>query len=227
MSAQRRKILEDLQRIGSAPAHQLLLFLLDCEANKLLTNAATFNNIALSLSKFFVRRNVTDQPGTNRLDPIFGGIIDDAQHEIKKTGSIGLDWFVQKMKGNKIDTPASDDDFEAALTDNFWYYDPTMARYILCRLNKSFNTREYDPNIWKQDDRGRFIWTVEHILPQGGNLRKEWVDMIGGGNKERARELQEQWVHCLGNLTLSACNSKLSDRPFDQAKYRLQESPST
>ena len=46
--------------------------------------------------------------------------------------------------------------------------------------------------------------------------------MIRGGNKEKAREVQDQWVHCLGNLTLSAYNSKLSDRAFGKKQQHTE-----
>lgn len=223
-SSQRAALLNDLLRIGAAPAHQLLLYLLDAEKRGLLEQSSTFNQIAGFLAKYFVRRNVTDQPGTNRLDPIFASIFDAAQVEIKKNGGLSVAWLSDKMKNSKTDRPASDEDFKAALSDNLWYYDPRMARYILCRLNESFTTKEYDPNVWKQDERGAFIWTVEHVLPQGERLRKEWVDMIAAGNVEKARAIQEDWVHCLGNLTLSAYNSKLSDRPFEKKKEKADVS---
>lgn len=38
--------------------------------------------------------------------------------------------------------------------------------------------------------------------------------MISDGDKEKAKELQEKYVHCLGNLTLTRFNSNLSDKPF-------------
>jgi hypothetical protein len=39
--------------------------------------------------------------------------------------------------------------------------------------------------------------------------------MIADGDKNKAQEIQENWVHCLGNLTLSGYNSQLSNASFD------------
>ena len=57
-------------------------------------------------------------------------------------------------------------------------------------------------------------YTVEHILPQNENLPKAWREMLGAS----WREIQEIWLHRLGNLTLTGYNSTYSDRPFDEKK---------
>lgn len=46
--------------------------------------------------------------------------------------------------------------------------------------------------------------------------------MIGSGNKEMAEKIQFEVVHKLGNLTLSAYNSNLSNRSF-QDKQNLEK----
>ena len=57
-------------------------------------------------------------------------------------------------------------------------------------------------------------YTIEHILPQNENLPGPWREMLG----ENWREIQEKWVHRLGNLTLTGYNSRYSDRPFLEKK---------
>lgn len=56
--------------------------------------------------------------------------------------------------------------------------------------------------------------TVEHIMPQNPNLSAEWQRMLGEGWKE----LQQIYLHTIGNLTLTAYNSELSDKPFEEKK---------
>jgi len=163
---------------------------------------------------YFIRRNITDQPGTNRLDSIFSGLIDVCQKEVKAKRPISANLVIGLFKKHKTDKPADDNTFRDNLQDELWWYNDGMARYVLCRLDESFRSREYVTDLWKRDEKGRYIWTVEHVLPQTENLRKEWIAMIAGGDAAKARDLQEEWVHCLGNLTLSGYNSKLSDKPF-------------
>ena len=64
----------------------------------------------------------------------------------------------------------------------------------------------------EQIDTSRF--TVEHVMPQNENLSAEWREMLGTGWKE----IQQIWLHRLGNVTLTAYNSKYSDRPFTEKK---------
>lgn len=53
-------------------------------------------------------------------------------------------------------------------------------------------------------------YTIEHILPQNKNLSISWQNQLGSEWKE----IQEKYLHRLGNLTLTGYNSELSDRPF-------------
>src|SRR5437588_7003776 len=57
-------------------------------------------------------------------------------------------------------------------------------------------------------------FTIEHVLPQNGDLRREWRQMLGPDWKQ----VQETWVNRLGNLTLTGYNSEYSDRPFLEKK---------
>lgn len=53
-------------------------------------------------------------------------------------------------------------------------------------------------------------YTIEHILPQNEMLSKEW-QMDLGADWQR---VQQDWLHTLGNLTLTGYNSEYSDHSF-------------
>lgn len=53
-------------------------------------------------------------------------------------------------------------------------------------------------------------YTIEHILPQNEALSKEWQAELGADWKR----VQQDWLHTLGNLTLTGYNSEYSDHPF-------------
>lgn len=57
-------------------------------------------------------------------------------------------------------------------------------------------------------------YTIEHILPQNPNLSKAWQRDLGADWKE----VQERWLHTLGNLTLTGYNPEYSDRPFKEKR---------
>jgi len=53
-------------------------------------------------------------------------------------------------------------------------------------------------------------YTIEHILPQNPELPAAWRQSLG----ENWKAIQEEWLHRLGNLTLTGYNPELSDRSF-------------
>ena len=57
-------------------------------------------------------------------------------------------------------------------------------------------------------------YTIEHIMPQNENLSQAWRSELG----EDWKAIQSQYLHTLGNLTLTGYNSELSDRPFREKR---------
>jgi uncharacterized protein with ParB-like and HNH nuclease domain/predicted transport protein len=53
-------------------------------------------------------------------------------------------------------------------------------------------------------------YTIEHIMPQNEHLSAAWRSELG----PEWKRIQEEWLHTLGNLTLTRYNSENSDRPF-------------
>ena len=51
-------------------------------------------------------------------------------------------------------------------------------------------------------------------------LRSRCRDMIAGGNRELANEYLEQYVHKIGNLTVTGYNSTLSNLSFAEKRDR-------
>ena len=57
-------------------------------------------------------------------------------------------------------------------------------------------------------------YTIEHILPQNPELSGSWQQVLGAD----WQRVQQQWLHTLGNLTLTAYNAEYSDRPFAEKR---------
>ena len=53
-------------------------------------------------------------------------------------------------------------------------------------------------------------YSIEHILPQNPDLPAAWQQALGPD----WQRVQQQWLHTLGNLTLTGYNAEYSDRPF-------------
>lgn len=61
---------------------------------------------------------------------------------------------------------------------------------------------------------GKSGYTVEHILPQTPNLSEDWRDMLGSDWSV----VREEYLHKIGNLTLTGYNSELGARPFNEKR---------
>jgi len=57
-------------------------------------------------------------------------------------------------------------------------------------------------------------YTIEHIMPQNENLSKHWREALG----ENWKEVHKQYLHTLGNLTLTGYNPEYSDKPFHKKR---------
>ena len=212
--------LVDLNRIGAVPSNTLLMYLMTLD-EKHFANADTLLSVVHFLQKYFVRRNITDTPSTRDLDQLQIDVIEACESRLKAEQTIDPDFVISvycKGRGE----PASLESFESALSDNLFYYNKQMARYVLVKLDERAHSREYKPDFWARNNKGQYIWTVEHIFPQGENIPAHWVDMIAGGDNSLAKEIQDESVHCLGNLTLSGYNSRLSNQSFDRKQSKTE-----
>lgn len=57
-------------------------------------------------------------------------------------------------------------------------------------------------------------YTIEHILPQNPDLPAAWRQALG----DDWQRVQQEWLHTLGNLTLTGYNAEYSDRPFAEKR---------
>jgi len=57
-------------------------------------------------------------------------------------------------------------------------------------------------------------YTIEHILPQNPDLSTAWKQALGA----EWQRVKQQWLHTLGNLTLTGYNAEYSDRPFAEKR---------
>lgn len=92
--------LMDLNRIQGSPSYLLLLYFFKNKAKLILSDESILNNIRL-LTKFFVRRNITDVPNTRDLNRIFMDIIS----KIEETNLVGegIDLFVRnELKNGRL-----------------------------------------------------------------------------------------------------------------------------
>lgn len=210
--------LTELSRIQGAPSYLLLMYLFKKQTELQIQDGDLQDTINL-LTRFFVRRNITDTPNTRDLNKIFMQIISDVER-MNITGNT----IYQHIYEELVRWSVSDDVFEEKLKGDIYEENVGVARFVLCAIAQKAMTTETWTNLWEQNDYGGkkvFKWTIEHIFPEGKNIPEKWVDMIAGGDRNLANEYREQYVHKIGNLTVTGYNGTLSNLSFVEKRDRL------
>ena len=204
--------LQDLERISGAPSYILMLYIMSNQAELGLTDDH-LNSIIKTLITFFVRRNVTDVPNTRKLTQLFIDVIAEAK-------LLQGDDIVNMIHDRLQAVAASDELFEEKLRGSIYDENPEATRFILCSIEARHQTKEIYSDLWARDNSKKYIWTIEHIFPEGENIPDSWVDMIAGGDKMLAKQYRSDYVHTLGNLTITGYNQNLSNMAFEQKRDR-------
>lgn len=183
-------------------------FMLNCYhdyANSKLT-VENFIEIIGVIENFLIRRFICNYP-TDRLKNIFPALY-------TQVNSLNLK-FIEGLK-NILQTKGypKDAEFKAKfLTVNLYGgRDRTKkVKLILEKIEKYYGHKEEvtinDSSI-----------TVEHIMPQ--TLTPYWQEHLG----EEWETIHDLFLHTLGNLTLTAYNSELSNDTFEKKRKRLVDS---
>lgn len=144
------------------------------------------------VESYIFRRSICEIP-TNSLNNIFATMHNE----------IDEDNYVESLKSRLLlkDSykrfPADEEFKNHLLIKNVYNYGYSM--YLLSNLENY----KHPKNHLDFTD-----YTIEHIMPQ--NLSKEWREDLG----ENYLEIHEEYLHTIGNLTLTAYNSELSDSSF-------------
>lgn len=201
-----------LMRAQGAPSYVLLMWLMSKRSELELTDGH-LESVAQLLTSFFVRRNLTGYPQTYALAKLFMTTVDavgDARgHEVLT---------VVKERLNAVS--ATDEEFHARLVGRIYEENTDVARFVLATLAEDAMTKETRVDLWRQE-KNHFVWTIEHILPQGENLPLAWKEMLGG--EEVSAQVQEEHRHRLGNLTITAYNSNLGNKSFAEKRDRKDQ----
>lgn len=191
-----REPLARLRRLVDVPAI-LVMRLLECyEHHESISTKQVAEAIGLIESYVFRRAIRGDQ--TRGYWQVFANlayrIVSERPLESVKVGLARL---------TKIYGFPSDQDFRKALEEQD-IYQKRVCFDLLDRLENYGNKEPVDTSRY----------SIEHIMPQNEKLSPAWRQMLG----EHWRDIQREWLHRLGNLTLTGYNSTYSDRSFEEKK---------
>jgi uncharacterized protein with ParB-like and HNH nuclease domain/predicted transport protein len=196
----------DLRELKVDVAYPFLLELYHDYANDTL-GAADFAATVRLVEAYVFRRAICAIP-TNSMNKTFATF----GKALKK------DHYLESIQAHFLTLPSyrrfpSDDEFRRDLQTRDLY---------------NFRSRSYWLRRLENHGRKERVvvdeYTIEHILPQNPDLSTAWKLALG----PQWEHVQKQWLHTLGNLTLTGYNAEYSDRAFSEKrdmKGGFKESP--
>ncbi len=204
-----KEALQRVDELNITVSRALLLFLYDArDAGRF--SSEDFTSMARTLESYIIRRIAcSDSAGLNKFFPTLIG-------RLKTEDATGAD-FVKTFETILLAETAkttyfpSDEEFKQRL-ETMNVYTFKMGGLLLKRLENSYHPKE---------PRAFAGYTIEHIMPQNALKHAEWRRMIApDANQQELEGVFERHLHTLGNLTLTAYNSELSDATFAEKRER-------
>lgn len=158
----------------------------------------------LSLVESYVFRRVICDIPTNSLNTTFAGRLIPNVDKNNYLESLKQAFLNLSEMSDRYRYP-SDSEFKQEFQVKGVYNNPKRCQYLLRKLENHNNKQP----IHRVED-----YTVEHVMPQNNDLSEEWQKELG----ENWQEIQEKYLHTIGNLTLTGYNQELSDRTFSEKK---------
>lgn len=177
------------------------------------------------IDSYIFRRLVVDIP-THGLNKIFATLYSEARR-IRHHDALIADviaYLLYRRAGTSGEFPDDNTFREAFGTRNFFAFRPHNRRYLFECLENRDSKDVVD--VAGALERGEL--SVEHVMPQ--TLTKAWREELGPD----AEEIHHEWLHRIGNLTVTGYNSEYSNSSFqtkksipegfDSSPYRLNDS---
>ena len=193
--------LESIQTLDSTVTDPLLLYMFVAWKHNRVSRDGLMRMLA-DLESYLFRRMVcsVSSNGLNKLVPSLIARLDSDEDDLAEIFAALL--LAETAKATRMPT---DEEFRQALLGEDLYRPTPRCKYLLAGLENRNHPK---------DSRSFSGYTIEHIMPQNAMAHAEWRNMLG--DPDRFPLL----VNSLGNLTLTAYNSELSDGTFEQKKSR-------
>lgn len=200
--------MENINRQECTPSYPFVLRVFEMFVDGALS-VGQIRRILCMIDAYVLRRQICDLP-TNSLNKVFVELHrsvsshdGDAPYDEKVA-------YVLMTRSGKARFP-DDAEFVKAMVEKRVYEMRTKNRaYLFSRLENGTSmtaTVNGVKNVVYEKIR-LGDYTVEHIMPQ--TLTEEWRESLGNDWSR----IHETWLHRLGNLTLTAYNSEMSNKSF-------------
>jgi len=192
--------LEYINRLEINVAFPFLMKVYEDYSNSIIKKN-TFISILSLVQSFAFRRFILGLP-TNALNKIFMNLYDKVEPDnylfsIQKS-------LLQRSGVQRF--PRDSETINALKEKDVYNIKPKNRTYLLERLE---NHQNKEPVIIE----GNSDITIEHIFPQ--NPDAKWKIELGS---DEYNLIKENYIHTIGNLTLSGNNGKLGNKPFQEKR---------
>jgi len=187
---------QDIRELRVDVAYPFLLEVFDDFDNGRLTSAE-FHDVLRMVEAYVFRRAICSIP-TNSLNKTFANF---ARTIDKNDYLSSVRTYFFGMKSYR--RFPRDEEFIQELKTRDLYNFPRRSYWL-----RRFENHGRKERVHVDD------YTIEHILPQDPNLSAKWRSELG----PEAEQVQERWLHTLGNLTLTGYNSEYSNRAFSEKR---------
>ncbi|MBD1814371.1 DUF262 domain-containing HNH endonuclease family protein [Microcoleus vaginatus DQ-U2] len=190
-----------LLRLDFTTCHIFLLNVYyDYEHQKL--SLENFEKILRYLESYFVRRwfaNVSTRSLGNVFNNLYG--------EVKEANPDDLVEGLRKVLGGYEKTKIwpSDEEFRKGILNTPVYTSKGSNDRVKLML-------ESLTDLLSKEQVNKQNLSIEHIMPQ--TLNSQWKSMLG----TNYADVHKQFLHTLGNLTLTGYNTEIGNKPFDEKK---------
>lgn len=204
-SKETNALLRNLQKLKQTTVFLFLFPVFDDFSNNII-DEKELERILRFLLNYSIRRLVCEV-GSNSLRGLYKTLYARvfARPENKQHYYDSIVSFFRQLTSK--DMLPDDNTFVMALKENNLYRKNALCKFLLTAIENQGKEQLITDNL-----------TIEHIMPQNKNLSTAWQKMLG---EDVWQSVQEKYLHTLGNLTLTAYNSELGDKPFDVKQQEL------
>lgn len=201
------RLLRDLQKLKQSTVFLFLFPVFDDYVNKVI-DEKELERVLCFLLNYSIRRLICEV-GSNSLRGLYKTLYARvfARPENKQHYYDAVVSFFQQLTSK--DVLPDDKIFIQALKHNNLYRKNALCKFLLAAIENQGKEQLVMDNL-----------TIEHIMPQNKNLSTAWQKMLG---EDVWQSVQEKYLHTLGNLTLTAYNSELGDKPLNVKQQELDD----
>lgn len=160
------------------------------------------------LESYILRRTIC-KLSNNSLRKMFISLGSEIKkHKDYKENYLRIFKYIILSKEGSLRIPSNIEFKKSFLENEIYFLNNKVRIYILDRLENYENREKVDIKTLLEEG----ILSIEHIMPQ--KLNNQWKKELGTGYID----IHDLYLHTIGNLTLTAYNSKLSNKSFTEKR---------